>query len=136
MKKNKIHLRTLPPQAVNNKSVDLAILSTLCRRALEKENLPIWRRVLCHLLLAICDGVDTQIQLKGAEAMLLVVEHEMSATVDYETREFKMTLLYTMDVITILERLDEVCVRGRDMEISVEWWMIDADESKKKCRNL
>jgi len=133
MTKNKIHLRTLPPQADNDESVDLAILSSLCRRALEKENLPIWRRILCHLLLAICDGVDTQMQIKGAEAMLLVVEHEMHATVDHNTRGFQWTVARNMEVITILERLDEVCVRGGNIEFSVEWWMIDAHESKKSC---
>jgi len=130
--KNKIRVRALHGQANNDEALDLAVLSSLCRRALRGQQLPILRRVLCHSLLAICHDVDAQMQIRGAEAMLLVIGDEMDVSIHKGTPEFKSAWLESMEVINNLERLDEVCDNGGETELNIEWWMIDAHESKKR----
>jgi len=71
-------------------------------------------------------------QIRGVEAILLVIEHEMDVSVHKGTPEFKSAWLESMEVINNLERLDEVCANGGETELNIEWWMIDAHESKKR----
>ena len=128
------HLRRHNSLGSKDEAVDLLILDGLCSRALECGHLPIWRRILCHVILAICAGVDAQMQLEGARAILLVVEHEMRASVDHDTQEFKSTRLLNLKVLQIFNRLDELCSGGGDTRIDFEWWMLDPHECKQANR--